>query len=107
MNIQQIQQAMKKAEEVQKNVMRVKDELSKRTVTGSAGGGMVTATMNGDGVLTGMKIDPSTVDLSELDVLEDLVTAAVNNAKKSVDSMGQKAMSELGISPELMGGLGF
>ena len=63
--------------------------------SGGAGGGMVTVTLNGKGEMQGLKIDPSLVNSDDVEVLEDLVTAAFNDAKTKVEAHMQEEMSKL------------
>ncbi len=98
MNINQI---MKQAQEMQKKLAKQQEELASKEFEATSGGGMVTAKMNGGGVLLSIKIDPSVVDAEDVDMLEDLVVAAVNEAHNKIsqetqgDMMGM--MNQMGI----------
>jgi len=86
---------MKQAASMQKDMERVQAELAGKTVEFSAGGGIVRATARGDGSLAGIKIDPKVVNPSEVDMLEDLVTAAVDGALKAAKDMAAKELGKI------------
>lgn len=73
----------------------MQEELATKTVTGSAGGGMVTTTMNGRGELVGLTIEPGIVNVDEMDMLQDLIVAAVNDGARKAAEMGKGEMSKL------------
>lgn len=75
-----LEELMRQAQQMGQRVSQLKQELAKRTVTGTAGGGMVTVTANGAGQLLEIRIEPDVVDPAELQMLQDLVVAAVNQA---------------------------
>jgi len=93
-------QMMKQVQDMQTRMAEMQDKLAELEIEGGAGGGMVKATLSGKGVLRGIKIDPSLVNPAEVDVLEDLILAAVNDAKTKVDAEVQARMGKL------TGGLG-
>lgn len=70
---------MKQAASMQKNMQAMQEEMATRTFEGTAGGGMVKAIVMGDMSLAAIKIDPKAVDPSDVDMLQDLVVAAVNS----------------------------
>ena len=76
---------MQQAQEMQTKMAEMQERLADIEVSGGAGGGMVTATLNGKGELRRLKIDPSLAEPAEVEVLEDLVVAAVNDAKAKVE----------------------
>ena len=78
-------QMMKQAQAMQAKMAEMQEKLGELEVSGQAGAGMVTATLNGKSELRGLKIDPSLVDPSDVEVLEDLIVAAVNDAKAKVE----------------------
>ena len=86
---------MKQAASMQKDMERVQGELAEQTVEFSAGGGMVTATARGDGTLAGLKINPQVVNPTEVDMLEDLVTVAVDGALKAAKEMAAKELGKI------------
>jgi DNA-binding YbaB/EbfC family protein len=82
---------MRQAQKMQKDMARIQEELKNRVVEGTAGGDVVKVMANGSGEVLAVKIDPSAVDPEDVPMLEDLVTAAVNQAlKKSRDLMQQE-----------------
>jgi len=77
---------IKHAQEMQKRIAEVQENLKNRVVEGSSGGGMVTAYVNGHQEIVKLKIDPKAVDPDDVEMLEDLIVAAVSQAvKKSKD----------------------
>jgi DNA-binding YbaB/EbfC family protein len=85
------------AMQMQQEMARVQAELETATVEGSAGGGVVKATVTGKQELVGLVIDPSAVDPEDVDMLQDLVMAAVNDAlKASADLAAQKMAAVTG-----------
>lgn len=87
-----IQQMMKQAQEMQKKLAKQQEELTKKEFEASSGGGMVTAKVNGGGALLSIKIDPAVVDKDDVEMLEDLVVAAVNESLKKVSEEAQGGM---------------
>jgi nucleoid-associated protein EbfC len=94
---------MKQAQKLQGDVQRVQEELAKLECEGAAGGGLVTATVNGQFEVVRVKIDKTVVDPNDVGMLEDLVTAAVNAAAKKVRETSQEKMAAV-MGP--MGGMG-
>ena len=89
MNPQQIQLMMKQAQQMQE---RLQKEMAALSVEASAGGGMVTATLNGAKQLLSIKIDPEVVSKDDIEMLQDLIVAAVNDAHRKADEEMQKKM---------------
>ena len=85
---------MKKAEELQRNMQAMQDELGNMTVEGPSGGGLVTVTLTGKGAMKGLKIDPSLFKEDDVEVLEDLIVTAHNEAKAKAEQMMQQKMAE-------------
>ena len=82
---------MKQARQMQSQMMQIQENLASETVEASVGGGMVIATFTGQGDLVSIKIDPEVINPDDKDMLEDLVTSAVNEGlKKSRDLMTEK-----------------
>ena len=94
-NLGNIGNIMGQVKEMQANMQRLQEELATKTVEASSGGGMVTATVNGKGDLIGVKIETAAVDPNEVEMLEDLVTAAVNAAIAKSRDMMQAEMAKL------------
>ena len=93
-------QLLKQAQQMQQQLVAAQQELAHAEVTGTAGGGLVTATMSGDGELTALSITPAAVDPEDLETLQDLVVAAVRDAKRAADELAADRMGPLA------GGLG-
>jgi DNA-binding YbaB/EbfC family protein len=93
-------QLLRQAQQMQQQLVAAQEELARAEVTGSAGGNLVTATMSGSGELTALTIAPSAVDPDDLETLQDLVVAAVRDAKRAADELAADTMGPLA------GGLG-
>jgi nucleoid-associated protein EbfC len=90
-----IGQIMKQAQQMQTKMAELQEQLAGLEVLGLAGGGMVQVTMNGKGELRGVRIDPSLADPDDIEVLEDLIMAAANDAKAKVEARVQEEMQKL------------
>ena len=90
-----IQGLMRGAQEMQKKMQKAKDEISKQTFEGSAGGGLVKVTVSGDAIAKKVNIDDSLMEKQEKDVLEDLLVAAFNDAKKKADDASESSMKSI------------
>jgi hypothetical protein len=90
-----MQQLMKQAQKMQRDLLAAQEEIAATTVEGSAGGNLVTATMTGAGELTGLTIDPSVVDPEDVETLQDLVVAAVRAAKDNADELAAATMGPM------------
>ena len=86
---------MKQAASMQKNMEKVQAELAERTIEFSSGGGMVTAVARGDGSIVSVRIDPKVVDPGDVEMLQDLVVAAVDGALKAAREMASEEMGKL------------
>ncbi len=95
-----MQQLMKKAQKMQQQVAAAQAELAEVTVTGTAGGGLVTATVSGAGELMALEISPTAVDADDLETLQDLIVAAVRDASRAANALAEETMGPL------TGGLG-
>ena len=91
---------MKQAQKLQQEMLRMQQEQETKTYTAKAGGGMVSATVNGKHELTGLEINPEAVDPDDVDMLQDMIIAAVNEAMRTADNEAANNMSKL------TGGLG-
>jgi len=83
------------AQQMQQEMARVQRELETVTVSGSAGGGVVTATVTGQQELVSLTIDPSAVDPTDVEMLQDLVVAAVNEALRASRELAASRMAAL------------
>ncbi len=86
---------MRQAQKMQEKMAEMQKELAVKTCEASSGGGMVTATVNGSQELVSLKIDRSVVDPNDIDMLQDLVTAAVNEGVRRSKQMVSEEMSKL------------
>ena len=90
-----VMKMMKQAADMQKNVQKVQEELARKSVEFSAGGGAVTVVASGDMTVKSIKIDPQAVDPDEVDVLEDLILAGVDGALKQARDMVAEEMAKV------------
>lgn len=88
-------QMMKQAQEMQARMQEMQEKMEQTEIHGSAGGGMVTVTMTAKGSAKAVKIDPALLDASEAEVLEDLIVAALNDAKGKAEELQAEQMKEL------------
>jgi len=96
---------MKKVQQMQNEMKKMQDDLKQRTVEVSSGGGAVKVVMNGEKKIQLLKIDPAAVDPEDVEMLQDLISAAVNEAGKKVEDMMAAEMGKftngLGLPPGL------
>lgn len=92
---------LQQAQQMQGKLQQMQEELQHRTVTGSAGGGLVSVDADGRGQVKRIKIDPSLAGQADVEMLEDLVVVAVNDAQKKATELAQEEMGKL------TGGLNF
>ncbi|HIJ58184.1 MAG TPA: YbaB/EbfC family nucleoid-associated protein [Deltaproteobacteria bacterium] len=88
-------QIMKQAQKFQTKMAKLQEELSERTVEASAGGGMVVVVANGGQDVLSVKIDPEVVDPDDVEMLQDLIMAAVNDALNKAKAMMNEEMGQL------------
>ncbi len=86
---------MKQAQKLQQEMIRMQQEQETKTYTAAAGGGMVSATVNGKHELVTMSINPEAVDPDDVEMLQDMVMAAVNEAMRAADTDAANNMSRL------------
>ncbi|HSG29620.1 MAG TPA: YbaB/EbfC family nucleoid-associated protein [Candidatus Krumholzibacterium sp.] len=86
---------LKQAQQMQTKMAEMQEKLAEKTVECSSGGGMVRIVMNGQHEIKSINIDPEVVDPADVEMLEDLVVAAVNEARAKVDDMIKTEMSSL------------
>lgn len=98
-----MQQLMKQAQKMQQQLMEAQAQLAGTEVTGTAGGGLVTATVSGSGDVLSVKIDPKAIDPDDVESLEDLVVAAIRDAANNAQELQQTTMGPLAGG---LGGLG-
>ena len=98
-----MQQLLKQAQKMQQDMMAAQEALKNEVVDASAGGGMVTVEVTGDLAVKSIKIDPQAVDPDDVELLQDMVLAAVNEAIRAAQEL---AASKLGGLAGGLGGLG-
>ena len=86
---------LKQAQEVQAKMAQIQEEMAQKTVEASSGGGMVQVTVNGQFMLSSIKIDSTVVNPQETEMLEDLIRAAVNEGVRRAREMVSEEMSKL------------
>ncbi len=86
---------LKQAQEMQAKLTQIQEELAQKTVEASSGGGMVQVRVNGQFMISAVKIDPTVVNPQEVDMLEDLVRAAVNEGVRRAREMASEEVSKL------------
>ena len=102
-----IGQMMKQAQKLQAKMAEMQEQLGNTEISGAAGGGMVQVTVTGKGEVRKVRIDPSLVDPNDVEVLEDLLVAAFNDAKAKVEQHISEHMTELTGGMKLPPGLQF
>ena len=90
-----MQGMMKKVQKMQQDMLKMQEELKNRTVEATAGGGAVTVVVTGRKTVEKVNIAPSAVDPEDVEMLEDLVTTAINEAMRKVDEMTEKEMGKI------------
>ncbi|MEO5330493.1 MAG: YbaB/EbfC family nucleoid-associated protein [Magnetococcus sp. YQC-5] len=86
---------MKQAQAMQNKMAKMQEELAAVVLTGQSGGGMVQVVVNGKQEVLQVKIDPSVVDPEDIEMLEDLVAAAINDAHRKIQEATQASMAKL------------
>lgn len=99
--------AMKQVQKAQAEMARVQEELKSDMVTASAGGGAVKVSITGDLTVANVVIDPRAVDPDDVDMLQDMVLAAVNEALREAQELANQKMSRVMGGLGLPGGMGF
>lgn len=95
-----LQQLMQQARKMQAEMEKQKEELEQSVVEAKAGGDMVVVQMNGKREILSLKINPQAVDVDDIEMLEDLVIAAINDANNQINELSEK------LSPNIPGNLG-
>jgi DNA-binding YbaB/EbfC family protein len=89
------QRMMKQLQQMQQKLMKAQEDLANETVTGSAGGGAVTIEMNGHHEVTAVNIDPEAIDPEDVEMLQDMMLTAFNEALNNAQAMAQQKMSAI------------
>ena len=90
-----IMKILQQAQEMQGRMQKLQEELQAMTLTGTAGGGMVTVDVNGQGTIKRVKIDPSVVNPADTEMLEDLIAVAVAEAQRKAQERQQEQMGAI------------
>lgn len=86
---------IKQAQKMQAEMLKMQAEMEEKTYTAKSGGGMVSATVNGKYEVTSIVIDPEAVDPDDVEMLQDMITAAVNEALRAAQNAANSSMSKL------------
>jgi DNA-binding YbaB/EbfC family protein len=97
---------LKQAQQMQQEMLKAQEDLKNETVEATVGGGMVSVRMSGDLELQELKIDPQAVDPDDVDMLQDMVLAAVNEAIRAAQELAASKMNQAAGGLGGMGGLG-
>ena len=89
------QAMMKQAQKMQQQMLQMQEEMERKTYTAKSGGGMVTAEVNGKHEIVNLTINPEAVDPDDVDMLQDMIIAAVNEAMRAADADAANNMSRL------------
>ena len=90
-----ISNIMKQAQEMQSKMADIQADLAKKTITGSAGGGMVEVTVNGQGDVLAIKIEDALISVDEKEMLQDLITAATNDGVRKAKELSKQELGQL------------
>ena len=88
-------QMMKQAQKMQQDILKMQQEMEAKTYTASAGGGMVTAEVTGKHELKSLTIEPDAVDPEDVEMLQDMIIAAVNEAMRTADNSMSESMAKV------------
>ncbi len=86
---------MQQAKVMQEKMAKIQQDLAKKTITGSAGGGMVLITVNGQGEVLSAAIEKAVIDANEVEMLQDLVVAATNDALRKAKELSKQELAQL------------
>ncbi len=95
MNQKQIQQMQRQVQQMQMQMEKMQEELGNTMVEGSAGGGAVVVTMNGQRDVQAVKINPDVVDPEDVEILQDMILAAITDAGKKAQELAEERMGPL------------
>ncbi len=90
-----INKMLKQAQKMQRELLKAQEETKNTVVTATSGGGMIEVSMNGSFDITGLKIDPEAVDPSDVEMLQDMIITAINDAKSQIEAKSQESMSAI------------
>ena len=92
----QMQNLMKQAQKMQQEMAKAQEELEETELTGTAGNGLVMVTVNGKNEFLGITIKPEAVDVDDIEMLEDLITVAINDAKEKAAELSNQKLGKFG-----------
>ena len=92
----QMQQLMKQAQKMQEEMTKAQQDLDEAEIEGESGGGLVKVVVNGKKVVSSITISPNAVDVDDMEMLEDLIIAALNSAYDAADELYQQKMGKFG-----------
>ena len=90
-----MQAMMKQAQKMQENMLKAQEEIAQMETIGTAGGGMVTVTVTGTSALKSIEIKPDVVDPDDIEMLQDLIIAAVNEGMRQIDEISESKMGKV------------
>lgn len=90
-----ISSLMQQAKVMQEKMAKIQEDLARKTITGSAGGGMVLVTVNGQGDVLSMAIEKAVIDPKEVEMLQDLIVAATNDAIRKAKELSKQELAQL------------
>ncbi|MBW1635764.1 MAG: YbaB/EbfC family nucleoid-associated protein [Deltaproteobacteria bacterium] len=90
-----ISNIMEQARGMQEKMAKIQEDLARKTITGSSGGGMVLVTVNGQGDVISIAIEPAVIDPAEIEMLQDLIVAATNDGIRKARELGKQEMGKL------------
>ena len=94
-NHMDINTIMQQAKAMQEKMAKIQQDLAKKTISGSAGGGMVQVTVNGQGEVLSTSIEKAVVDVEEIEMLQDLIVAATNDALRKAKELSKNELAQL------------
>ena len=97
-----VQQMMKQAQSMQRKIKELQKVIEEKEIIGTAGGGAVTIITTGKNRVKKVKIDKSIIKVDEVEIIEDLVAVAFNNAKKNAEHYSNEEMNKSGLSPDIL-----
>ena len=93
--MQNMNNIMKQAKKIQERIAKIQEEMETKTVEASAGGGMVSVVINGKNELLSLKIEKEVVNPEDVDMLQDLIMAAINEGMRKSQEMAQAEMAKV------------
>lgn len=101
-----MQNMMKQMQKMQRNMAKIQEELAQTPVEGTAGGGVVKVTVNGSNQVLAVELAPEVVDPDDIEMLQDLIVAAANDAINNAQKLSEERMGALTKGMKLPGGMG-